>query len=416
LIEINAALEKSRIVIPSLKAMSRQNQTSYLQLCYEEPFRIFFPLGVIVGLLGVSLWPLYFAGLYKFYPGVMHARLMMEGFMGAFIVGFLGTAGPRLTGTAHFSRSELWTLLGAYFGVVGMQIAGLPWVADAIFLVLLLIFGARMASRFSQRQDLPPPSFVLVGFGFLNAIAGTLLLLAGTTGPGYPRCVLLGSTLLNQGFVLYLVLGIGGFLLPRILKLPPKPQFPETRTIPPGWRAAALFAASIGVVLFASFVFEVLTGATRTAGFVRFLAAAIFLSSEIPAHRSAAPRLTIIISLRAALIFILVGLLFPLLWPAQRVAGLHIVFVGGFSLMTFTVATRVVLGHSGYSHLFPTRLPFLIVAAVLLVSGMALRVSGDFLPADRSSMLSCASYLWMFGAGVWGWRVLPKVRVGDPEE
>jgi uncharacterized protein involved in response to NO len=332
--------------------MSRDRQPSYFQLCCEEPFRIFFPLGVLVALSGISLWPLYFAGWYKFYPGVMHARLMMEGFMGAFVVGFLGTAGPRLTGTAHFSRCELWSLLAVYAGAIGMQIAGRPLSGDALFLALLVTFAARMAWRFSQRRDLPPPSFVLVGFGFLNAIAGTSLLLVGTMASGNPRCALLGTMLLHQGFVLYLVLGIGGFLLPRILKLPPKPELPEARTPTPGWRLAALFAASLGVVLFASFIFEVFTGATRTAGFVRFLAAATFLGSEIPAHRSTAPRLTIIICLRAALVLILLGLLFPMFWPAQRVAGMHVVFIGGFSLMTFTVATRVVLGHSGYSHLF----------------------------------------------------------------
>lgn len=396
--------------------MAQDRKPSYLDLCCQEPFRIFFPLGVLFGISGVSLWPLYFAGLHKFYPGVMHARMMIEGFLGAFIIGFLGTAGPRLTCTPHFSRSELWTLLALYVGAIGMQIAERPFAADAIFLALLLTFAARMGWRFSQRKDLPPPSFALVGFGFLNAIIGTVLLLVGAFGEGNPYCALLGTTLMNQGFVLYLVLGIGGFLLPRILKLPPKPEFPESRTPPPGWRPAALFAASIGMVLLASFIFEVFTGATRTAGLVRFLAAATFLGSEIPAHRSAEPRLTIIICLRAALVFILLGLLFPAFWPTQRVAGMHVVFIGGFSLITFTVATRVVLGHSGFGQLFPTRLPFLIATAVLLVSGMTLRTLGDFKPIERGSMLSYASYLWMLAAGVWGWRVLPKVRIADLEK
>jgi uncharacterized protein involved in response to NO len=255
-----------------------------------------------------------------------------------------------------------------------------------------------------------------VGFGFLNAILGTSLLLVGVMGTGNPRCALLGGMLLNQGFVLYLVLGIGGFLLPRILKLPPKPEFPESRVPTPRWRVTALLATSLGAILLGTFVFEVLTGSSRSAGLVRFLAAAIYLGLEIPAHRSTAPRLTIIIFLRAALVFILLGLLFPMFWPAQRIAGMHVVFIGGFSLMTFTVATRVVLGHSGYSHLFPTRLPFLIATSLLLLGGLVLRVSGDFVPANRASMLSCASYLWMFAAGVWGWRVLPKVRIADPEE
>ena len=41
-----------------------------------EPFRIFFPAAVAVGLAGVSLWPLYALKVSDFYPGSSHARLM----------------------------------------------------------------------------------------------------------------------------------------------------------------------------------------------------------------------------------------------------------------------------------------------------------------------------------------------------
>ena len=96
-------------------------------MCCAEPYRVFFPLGILFGLSGVSLWPLYFSGLHKFYPGIMHARLMIEGFLGAFIVGFLGTAGPRLTGTAPLSRAELGWLLallvGRYLNPLGMAVS-----------------------------------------------------------------------------------------------------------------------------------------------------------------------------------------------------------------------------------------------------------------------------------------------------
>ncbi len=47
---------------------------SFLSLCPAEPFRIFFPLATLLGISGVSLWPLFFSGLHKFYPGPMHAR------------------------------------------------------------------------------------------------------------------------------------------------------------------------------------------------------------------------------------------------------------------------------------------------------------------------------------------------------
>ena len=387
----------------------------FLALCLKEPFRILFPFGVLVGITGVSLWPLFFTGIHKFYPGVMHARLMMEGFMGAFVLGFLGTAGPRLTGTPHFSRSELRTLLALLAAVVGTHIGQQYRLGDGLFLTLLLIFAGRMGWRFSRRVDLPPPSFALVAFGFLNAIIGTVLLLVGASGEGFPRCAHLGTLLLYQGFVLYLVLGIGGFLLPRFLTLPAKPELPDTREISAPWARRALFAALIGFALFASFCVEVFAEAPRVAGALRFVAAAIFLALEIPLHLSAARPVTISRCLRVALILLVLGLLFPVLWPWQRVAGLHLVFIGGFTLITFTVATRVVLGHGGHGHLFAKPLPFLRSAAALLLIAALFRVAGDFFPATRSTMLNVASYFWMLAAAVWGWRVLPKVRLADTE-
>ena len=79
---------------------------SFRKIC-EEPFRIFFPAGIALGILGVSLWLLDFAGAAIAYPNLSHARLMIEGFMGSFIFGFLGTAGPRITSTTPLSLGEV---------------------------------------------------------------------------------------------------------------------------------------------------------------------------------------------------------------------------------------------------------------------------------------------------------------------
>src|SRR5262245_10921453 len=51
----------------------------------REPFRIFFPAGVLSGIVGVSLWPLYFLKLTSLYPGQSHARIMAYGLFGGFI-------------------------------------------------------------------------------------------------------------------------------------------------------------------------------------------------------------------------------------------------------------------------------------------------------------------------------------------
>jgi len=381
-----------------------------------EPFRILFPLGMLIGVSGVSLWPLYFSGLHKFYPGIMHARLMIEGFMGAFIFGFLGTAMPRLTGTKPLSRIELTSMIVLLLVATGLHIGHQHGSGDAVFLLLLLFFAAQMGRRFLQRTDQLPPTFVLVALGFANAIAGAALLVGGAMGVQDLRWPALGLLLLYQGFILYLVLGVGGFLLPRFLGLPARSEMPDGAEASTAWKRRALFAAATGFVLLASFVLEVFAAIPKGAGTLRFLAAAVFLAAEIPFHRSSGGGVTIIRSLRLGLILLLLGLLFPVLWPMQRVAGLHLVFIGGFTLITLTVATRVVLGHSGLAHLTTAPLPFLRMAAVLLFIAAFLRVAGDFQWALRGRLLDFASYSWMLAAGIWSWRVLPKVRLPDLEE
>src|SRR5204863_827252 len=92
----------------------KQNARSPLVSVTEmaaEPFRLFFPLGVLAGLIGVSLWPLHFMGVKQFYPGVSHARIMAFGLFGAFILGFLGTAMPRMLSARPLRPWEVLPLL-----------------------------------------------------------------------------------------------------------------------------------------------------------------------------------------------------------------------------------------------------------------------------------------------------------------
>src|SRR5205085_2688884 len=74
-----------------------------------EPYRVFFPLGVGFGLAGLAIWPLYSFGLTATYSGRSHALVQTDGFLYAFIAGFLLTAIPRFTGTKPPSlTTQLW--------------------------------------------------------------------------------------------------------------------------------------------------------------------------------------------------------------------------------------------------------------------------------------------------------------------
>src|SRR6476646_5623153 len=141
---------------------------AYFALCLGEPYRLFFPLATLLGISGVSLWPLFFLGMHKFYPGLMHARLMIESFLAGFVIGFLGTALPRLLSAPPLRRGELCLLLALYLLTAGLHIGEQPRAGDCAFIVLLLTFGACMIRRIHERTELPPPGFVLVAFGLLS--------------------------------------------------------------------------------------------------------------------------------------------------------------------------------------------------------------------------------------------------------
>jgi uncharacterized protein involved in response to NO len=216
--------------------------------------------------------------------------------------------------------------------------------------------------------------------------------------------------LLNQAFALFPLLGVGAFLLPRFLCLRDARTMTVDRSASPGWRLRAAFSGFTGLTLLGSYWLEACNPPTPAAVWLRALATIFYLAATVPFHRQSWPPRTAQVAAQLALLALVAGLIFPLFWPAQRVAGLHVIFLGGFSLITFTIATRVVLGHSGNEALLESRLPSLQAATLLLLAGAVLRVAGDFSPA-RSGMLNAASYLWMAAAAIWGFSILPKVRL-----
>src|SRR5262249_29564844 len=86
-----------------------------------EPFRVLFPLGVLVTWVAVGHWLAYGTGLIATYSCLLHGVIQMQAFVGAFAAGFLLTALPRRTGSPPASR----TLVAAVcVAVIAMTIGG----------------------------------------------------------------------------------------------------------------------------------------------------------------------------------------------------------------------------------------------------------------------------------------------------
>ena len=121
------------------------------------------------------------------------------------------------------------------------------------------------------------------------------------------------------------------------------------------------------------------------------------------------------VSVRIAFAGIVAGFLAVALFPAYRVGLLHLTLVGGFAVITFVVATRVVFGHSGNLVLLKGRNRWLLVAIGLMLFGMATRISGDFWPKILASHYIYGALIWIAGVSLWAVYVLPKVLMVDNE-
>ncbi|MDQ3314258.1 MAG: hypothetical protein M3505_06460 [Verrucomicrobiota bacterium] len=110
---------------------------------------------------------------------------------------------------------------------------GAARAGDVTFVVFMLTVAFALAKRFRAREDWPPPNFALVALGILNAMIGATFL-AAFENAAYSVPYRVGAMLLEQGFILFPILGVAPFLLPRLLDVPRSNELPEGRAMPPG--------------------------------------------------------------------------------------------------------------------------------------------------------------------------------------
>ena len=383
-----------------------------ISIC-REPFRLLFPIALLASIAGVALWPLNHGGLLGFYPAEAHARLMIQGFVGGFALGFLSTAFPKMIGSPPLSPVELVLLTSTLIGCVLAHSFNLLAAGDWCFLLLWLValhcFGARLAFF---RQSLPPPGFILAAMGIAAALVATTLLLVG-------RIILLSefqrtlaSLLLNEAFILGPVLGIGSFLFPRFFSAPTVPAHTKTAR---SWNNKATGYFWLGILLLATYVSQA-AGSTLVAPLARAGIVATVLLTRLPLLRRDSGTGTLSTLLRISLILIILGVAMSIVDPATRIAAKHTLYIGGFGMLALTVASRVTLGHSGNIALAEgTNRALQIVLGILLLAA-ATRIVAGFVPKIRISHHIYASGLWVIAAATWGWAVLRYVRIADPDD
>ena len=363
----------------------------------SEPFRIFFPLGVLAAWIGIGHWLLYAVGATASYSCLFHGVVQTQAFMMAFAVGFLLTALPRRTQTPPVSASEMAGLAAAVVVTAAAAMAewwALAEVAYAVQFVVLLQFAVRrFLGRAAGRR--PPAAFVLIPIGVAHGLAGAALI-AASTWHGVPLWTMgLGKLMVEQGVFLCFVVGIGSLVLPLMGGAPPPPDLDHS----PRERRKALAYGAAGVAICASLVLEQ-AGWPRGGPLLRGAVVAVGLGLGAGAWRRPGKP-----GLHRKLVMLSVwlmptGLVVSGLWPDYRVPALHILFIGGFSLMAFGVATHVALSHLNLPELASGNPAAVVVLGVTFVVALLARLAAD---ASNTYFihLGWAAALWLIGSAVW---------------
>ena len=375
------------------------------------PYRFFFPLGMVCGLLGVGHWLAWSSGWLKESNTFFHTSMQAEGFLACFVVGFLMTALPRFLGTAIASTAEIIFPASAAIAFIGASLASGYRISQVAFLVLLLstlIFGLR---RIVHRAKNPPDSFVLNLFGLVQGIAGPVLILAGDFGQR-PVLMQVGRQMLQIGFLLCLVLGIGGYLTPFLMGYADDPSCDPG--IRPDRRRWALAGHTLtGLVILGSFIFE--PHAARLAAGLRafFVTAHLMIFAKIarPIRRRRTPVYFFWISswLVAA------GLIGEAVLPDYRIAMLHLTFIGGFSLMIVSFALNVIFSHGADPRRLDDPIRPLWIIGIGILSSMIMRVAADFDAWHYQMWIHAASGTWFLAGLFWLVYVFPKLWQFPPE-
>ena len=354
----------------------------------SEPHRLLFPVGAVLAWIGVLPWllfglraPALYGPFQRMlgYRAFLHPIVELDGFVGCFAAGLLFTLWPRRTGASPAAGWEVAVAAIAPVASAAFGVAGRWQAAQLCSLVQLAVLVEFCARRMSRRQE---PGFLWIALGLLGGFAGSVLGLVGAArGDEGFRLHELGRDLALQGLFTACAAGVA-----RLMREDHRES--DAVALAVDGVAAAAFLASFWI---GSQVSVQLGYAVRTVA----LAAIAW-----PMHVSwFGPE-----NLRRSLAHLSLWLLaFGTAWiatdPHVRRAGLHVIFLGSFSLL-------LTAGFFG-APLAPRR--WIALSAGLFAVSMFGRVFVELDPPSFHVWMVVSSASFLGATAVWA---VPGSRIG----
>lgn len=374
----------------------------------REPYRLFFPLGVMAGTMGVMPWFLYAVGLTHSYSGQFHSSLQTMVYMNLFIAGFLMTALPRFTSSIAARGWEVLTVLMIFLAIgfflaIGQWVAAellvLGWYAFLMYFALIRVLK-RPRTSFGGSA---PLGLIWVPIGILHGVIGISLMVLGQLKILPAWSLMVGKPMMDQGFLTSLVLGVGSFLIVRLMGVA-QPSIGNIRV-----------QMTCGLVFFLSYWVEGLGYPSMGYLLRAAVASIVFYAADILYQWPKSSALYVRMVWASAWMVVL-GFWGAALWGNYQVVLMHLTYLGGFSLMTFAVGSMVIMSHAGHVQKLQTGIWALWILVSAVVTALAYRLAVAFWPDLYFQLLGFAAASWMVGAWVWLCYMLPMVCLVPNED
>ncbi|EKD42685.1 MAG: hypothetical protein ACD_73C00060G0002 [uncultured bacterium] len=372
----------------------------------KDPFRLYFPMGLIFGFWGMLVWILFFFQQMP-YPGLNHADLMVMGFYTHFALGFLMTAIPRFTGTQTASQMEI----GAGFLLISFSLLCFArfdlfshWVHVIYFLEICFLIQYFLR-RLSKRKSNPPPPFFFLFVGLFCAFTGGLVLLLQEHGLVSP--VFNPKAFIYYGWTMAPMLGLGSVLVPKII------GYSQASILPLNHGANADLKKPYIIMGFLSLMFLVSQlGAfwPQVRGFVylRQIVVTVVLVLFWTIYKMPPNKGYMAKGLWLSAWCLLIGTWFSVIDDAHRIHDIHLYFVGSISLMISCIATRVIVAHGNYPQTDETSSKFLLFAIIFILLAALTRVIAIW-TQSYFVHLAVAAGIWILGYLLWTLKYGPKI-------
>ena len=363
------------------------------------PYQIFFPLGLFNAILAVGVWFVQDLTWFQTPALLIHSKLIAGGFLWSFIVGFLMTAIPRMTGASNANRIELSAAIAILLFMMfsAWFIDPRPFYTGVMVLVLFLsAYGGR---RLVQSVKPVPVFFSHVGIGMALAFLGSLFHFQGNS--------FMGIHLYQVGAILLLVLGIGTRFFSFLSGLPSAFENVTDR-----WKLWGFHLCGLLVATFLFLAGQGLAIAYFALGCMSLFYLFAIWKVQRPSERSSA------LKYGMRIVAAMIPLSFFLTWlqPHMFVTWFHLLFIGCFGVITFSVATRVILAHGSYSTDIEIRSKSLWWVLGFLMLGLVFRLLYPFSDGLwRKSYLHLAASFWLLAMGTWAWFFLSKIFKAGPQ-